>query len=113
MSDDNKNQNGEFDENFDDLDFDDSDLADEEGLYDDIPDEDVDSDFDSEQFEEEWEEGDPQDQSSGKDKRQKDLYTNSSERKGFSLSFNTMVIIGALLLGGSVMAYTVMTKTAQ
>lgn len=114
MSDDNKYQNDDFDENYDDLDFDESDLSDDAGVYDDIPEDDYDADFEGETFDDEWDGGeDGEEQSGRKGKKEKSLYTNTSERKGLSLSFNTMVIIGAVLLGGSVMAYTIMTKTAQ
>lgn len=122
MSDDNKNREGnpDFEDDLDDLDFDDADLEDggiEDAGYEDISDEDLEGgDFPAE---EEWEEefaGDEEEQQPAGGRglgRGQNLYTDTRERKGFNLSFNTMVIIGALLLGGSVLAYTVMSKTAE
>lgn len=116
MSDDNKNQGEEFEDDLDDLEFDDVELDDDAG-YEDISDADLQQD---DQFgaEEEWEEDFPEDEAQPQPAgrrfgKEKNLYTDTRERKGLNLSFNTMVIIGAVLLGGSVLAYTIMTETAE
>jgi hypothetical protein len=116
MSDD-KNQGGpsDFEDDFDDLEFEDIDF-DETDMdtagYEDLTDEDLqDDDFAGD---DDWEEEDVAAAPARRwGKKDKGLYTDTSERKGLNLSFNTMVILGALLLGGSVLAYTVMSKTSQ
>lgn len=119
MSDDIKNQNGQpdYEDDFDDLEFEDIDFDEtdmDNAGYDDITDEDLEAD--SFGGDEDWDEdadGAPVAKKSKWGKKEKSLYTDSSDRKSLNLSFNTMVILGALLLGGSVLAYTVMSKTAQ
>ena len=100
---DNKDKNGtpgDFDEDFDVEDFSESDF--DEAAFDeseiaDLPD----GDFSDEDFaDDEWQE----------DSSSKKLLT-SGEKKG--LSFNTMVIIGAVVLGGGVLAFNIMSKSAQ
>lgn len=119
MADDTKNQGDypDFEDDLEYLDLDDVDLEGDsldDGSYDDITDEDLDSGAFAD--DEDWEEDFADEQAParrGLFGKEKNLYTDTAERKGFSLSFNTMVIIGALMVGGSVLAYTVMSKSAQ
>lgn len=109
---DNKKDDGqEFNDDFDvddfsDMDFDDTGLE-EEGEFGDIAiDEDnfIDDDFENEDWDEEEE------LSAKKGKKEKSLYTDG-EKKG--LSFNTMAIIGALVVGGGIMVFNIMNATAE
>lgn len=92
----------EFDTEFNDAEFDDAGLDDSE--FTDLADdgEYADDDFESG----DWEDAEP----AAKGRKEKSLYQ-TGEKK--SLSFNTIVIIGAVVLGGGVMAYTIMSKTAE
>ncbi len=101
---DNKDKNGtpdDFSDDFDVEDFNESDF--DEAAFDDseiagLPDEEfADEDF----ADEEWQESDAQN---------KKLLT-SGEKKG--LSFNTMVMIGAFVVGGGVLALNIMSKSSK
>lgn len=102
MVDNNKNK-GEFDEGFDD-DFADTnfdDISFEDASFDEAAD---DADYESDDFEsEEWGEGEEDSKAAKKPKKQKS--------SGGGLSFNTIVIIGAVVLGGGVLAFNVMRET--
>ncbi len=109
MIDKNKNKDtGEFDddafdvEEFSDADFDDTALEDD-AAFDDLPADEGDD------FESDWEDdADSADKKKGK--KEKSLYQ-TGEKKG--LSFNALVIIGAVVVGGGVMAINIMNKTAE
>lgn len=113
MIDKNKNQDtGEFDddafdvEELSDADFDDPALEDD-AAFDDLPADDA--GYEDEDFSEDWEEdADPAEKKKGK--KEKSLYK-TGEKKG--LSFNAIVIIGAVVVGGGVMAVNIMNKTAE
>lgn len=105
MVDKNKNK-GEFDEGFDD-DFSDTnfdDISFEDTSFDDATDEDA--EYESDDFEsEEWGEGEEDPKAAGKKpKKQK-------SGGGGGLSFNAIVIIGAVVLGGGVLAFNIMRET--
>jgi hypothetical protein len=83
--------------------------VDEYADFDDLPEEDIDSlsdaeggygddDFDAENWEDE-------------EQNQQNNNLVTGEKKG--LSFNTIVIIGAVIVGAGVMAYTIMSKSAE
>jgi len=117
MADDTKNNdNPEFDEEFDDIEFDTTDDIDD-GSYDELSDPESDIDFDVENDdlgEEEWAEEEPLAAPTKADKKKakKEKRYDDGLRKPL-MSFNTMVILGAFLVGASVLAYTVMSKTAE
>jgi len=100
-------QNEFEDEVFDETEFSDADMDDtafDEGEYAALEGEE--GEFADEDFvDEEW-----QEEPLAAKGREKTLYS-SGEKKG--LSFNTMVIIGAVVLGGGVMMMTIMNKSAQ
>jgi len=112
---DNKNKGGgEFDddafdvEDFSDTDFDEAAL-DDDGAFDDLPPDD--GEFEGDDFEsEDWNEEEEPAKKGKKAKKEKSLYQ-TGERSG--LSFNTIVIIGAVVVGGGVMAYNIISKTAE
>lgn len=93
-------EGGEFNES----DFD-GEVFDENEFTDDLPEGDL--EYSDEDFaDEEWEEP----AADKKGKKEKSLYQ-TGEKKG--LSFNTIVIIGAVVVGGGVMMMTVMNKSAE
>ncbi len=105
---DKKNNPGEFDdfddEDFSDVDFDDPSM-DDAADFDDLPEEDasLDEEFDDG---EDW--GDP----ATENKKPPEKKKPSGDKKG-GLSFNTMVIIGAVFLGGGIMVFNVMKESAK
>ncbi|PZQ49133.1 MAG: hypothetical protein DI551_00335 [Micavibrio aeruginosavorus] len=109
MTNKNKNQgSGEFEDDFEDIeDFSDADFdasAYEDVDYDDLPGEEGD-DFEGDDFEgDEW--GDEEEGSTDKKGKKK------KEKSGGGLSFNAMMIIGAVVVGGGVMALNIMNQTA-
>lgn len=114
MVDNKKDNETDFDDDafdvdeFSDVDFDDATLEDDNEFAELSPD-DVDDYADEDSIDEDWQ--DDEEESSGKKgKKQKSLYSDG-EKKG--LSFNTMVIIGAVVVGGGVLVFNVMSKTAE
>lgn len=92
----------DFEGEFADADFDESVIDDAE--FSDLPD---DGEYGEDDFEGgEWEEEQPP----AKGKKEKSLYKTGEKPK---LSFNTIVIIGAVVVGGGVMAFTIMNKSAE
>lgn len=89
-----------FDTEFSDIDFEDGTLEDD-GEFAELSDEDV-EDFEND----EW-----QDEESGNKKgKDKSLYTGDEKR---GLSFNAMVMIGAVVLGGGVLAFNIMNESSK
>lgn len=113
MIDDGKNKgSGEFDDDAFDEDFVDTEFDeagfDEDAGYDDLPE--GDADYEGDDFEvEDW--GDAEEeQTSGKKGKKANKQKSGG---GGGLSFNAMVIIGAVLLGGAVLVFNVMRETGK
>jgi intracellular multiplication protein IcmG len=114
MSDNNNNPPNEFEDEAFDVEEEFEDVNLDETAYDEADfSEDVDGDveYTDEDFaEEEWQDDEPA--AMAADPNNKKLYRGGKEKKSF-LSFNAIVIIGAVIVGGGVLAFTVMSKTQE
>lgn len=115
MIDINKNKgSGEFDEDAFDADFSETEFDeaafDEDADYADLPAEDA--DYEGDDFEaEDWGDEEAEEQDSGK--KGKKPKKQKSSGGGGGLSFNAIVIMGAVVLGGGVLAFNIMKETSK